>query len=57
MTVVRGTVNVKVSRKMAINPFLTNELSHRYHLGLSAFIIRDIRSEFEFLFTSSMNFL
>ena len=32
------------------NPYLTNGLSHHYHLGVSTFILRDIRSDFEFLF-------
>ena len=33
-----------------VNPYLTNGFSHHYHLGQSTFIIRGIRSDFEFLF-------
>ena len=35
---------------MSINPYLTNGFSHHYHLGESTVIIRDLRSDFEFLF-------
>ena len=31
-----------------INPYLTNGFAHSYHLGQSTFIIRDIRSDYEF---------
>ena len=33
-----------------INPVVTNELSHPYHWDESIFILRDIRSNFSFLF-------
>ena len=36
---------------------MTNGLSHHYHLGESTFIFGDIRCDFRFIFTSSMNFL
>ena len=35
---------------------MTNGLSCRYHLGESTFIFGDIRCDFRFLFTFSMNF-
>ena len=34
----------------AFNPFMSNGRSHCYHLGESTLIIRDIGSDFEFLF-------
>ena len=39
------------------NPYMTEGFSHRYHLGESTFIFGDIRCDFRFLFTFSMNFL
>ena len=33
-----------------LNPYLTNGLSHHYHLGESTFIYRGSISDFEFLF-------
>ena len=36
---------------------MMNGLSHRYHLGESTFIFGDIRSDFRFLFTFTMNYL
>ena len=36
---------------------MTNGPSHSYHLGESTFIFGDIRCDFRFLFTFSMNFL
>ena len=33
-----------------INPFLTNGLSHLYHLGESTFIFRGVRNDFLFIF-------
>ena len=36
---------------------MTNGLSHHYNLGESTFILGDIRGDFRFLFTFSMNFL
>ena len=38
------------------NPYVTNELSHPYHLDESTFVIRGIRSEFSFLCHFSMEF-
>ena len=35
--------------KKNLNPYLTNGFSHRYHLGESTFIFRDVRSDFKFL--------
>ena len=29
-----------------INPYLTNGFSHRYHLGESTYILRDVRCDF-----------
>ena len=54
LTPVYLSANVKTGK---INPFLTNGLSQCYHLEESTFILRDIRSEFDFLFHFSMNFL
>ena len=31
------------------NPYLTNGFSHHYHLGESIFILRNIKSDFQFL--------
>ena len=39
-----------------LNPLVTNELSHRYHLDESTFILRGIRREFLFLFHFLINF-
>ena len=39
------------------NPHMMNGLSHSYHLDESTFILRDIRSYFEFLTNFSMKFL
>ena len=39
------------------NPYLTNGFSHYYQLDESAFIFGDIRCDFRFLFTFSINFL
>ena len=35
---------------LQFNPFLMNGFSHHYHLGVSTFILRDIRSDFKILF-------
>ena len=40
-----------------LNPYLTNGFSHHYQLGESAFIFRDVRSDFYFLSHFSMKFL
>ena len=32
-----------------LNPYLTNGFSHFHHLGVSTFIFRGIRSDFQFL--------
>ena len=40
-----------------LNPYLTNAFAHYYHLDESTFILGDIRSDFKFLFTFSLNFL
>ena len=39
------------------NIFLTNGLAHHYQLGESVVILRDIRSDFNFLFHFSMKVL
>ena len=39
------------------NPLVTNGLSNPYHLDESTFVLRDIRSNFTFLFHFSMKFL
>ena len=40
-----------------VNPSMRNGLSHCYHSGESTVIIRDIMSDFEFLFHFPMKFL
>ena len=53
-------MSIKQLRKFTlfINPYLTNRLSHHYHLGESTFnAFRGIRSDFEFLSHFSMKFL
>ena len=40
-----------------INQYMTNGLSHHYHLGESTFILGGIRYDFELLFHFSMKFL
>ena len=40
-----------------LNPFMTNGLAHHNHLGESMFILRGVRSNFDFLFHFSMKFL
>ena len=40
-----------------VNPFMTNGLSHCYHLDETTVIIRSIRSDFEFLFHFPMKFI
>ena len=52
-----GHLSCKAHKVGVFNPYLTNGFSHYYHLGQSTFIIRDIRSDFEFLFHFSMKFL
>ena len=42
---------------MIVNPYVTNGLSHPYHLDESTFIFRNIRSNFSFLFHFSMKFI
>ena len=39
-----------------LDPFVTNGLSHPYHLDVSTFIYRGIRSNFSFFFHFSMKF-
>ena len=41
----------------AVNPLMMNGLAHHYHLGEPNFIIRGLRSDFEFLFHFSIKFL
>ena len=41
----------------SFNPFVTNGLSHSYHLDKSAFIFRGMGSGFSFLFHFSMKFI
>ena len=45
--------NVKTTSSM-LNPFVTNGLSHPYHLDESTFTFRDIRIDFSFSFHFSM---
>ena len=40
-----------------LNPYLTNEFSHRYHFGESIFIFRGVRSDFFFFFFFFISFL
>ena len=40
-----------------VNPYLTNGFSHHYHLDVSIFIFRGVRSDFYFLSHFSMKFL
>ena len=42
---------------LQFNPYLTNGLSHHYHLGESTFIFRGHRCNFKILFHFSMKFL
>ena len=49
------TLNL-VLEQTSINLYLTNGFCHHYRLGQSTFIIKDIRSDFEFLSNFSMNF-
>ena len=42
---------------ISVNPYLTNEFSHRYQLGESTFIFRGVRDEFYFLSHFSLKFL
>ena len=60
----RDKVSVTVSKYLlhcfhALNPLVTNGLSHRYHLDESIFIFRGIRSIvfFSFLFHFSMKIM
>ena len=46
-----------ISCHVHINPFLTNGLAHHYHLGRSASSFQNSRSDFHFLFHSSIKFL
>ena len=39
------------------NPYMANGLAHHYQLGESTFILRDIRSDFAFLFHFWIKFL
>ena len=43
--VTKGSKLLSDSWQVILNPFLTNGFSHRYHLGESTFILRDIRSD------------
>ena len=41
----------------SINPFVTNGLSHFYHLDESTFVFRGIKSNFSFLFHFPMKIM
>ena len=48
----------QIKGSIDFNPYnMMNRISHHYHLGQSTSIIRDTRSDFEFLFLFSMKFL
>ena len=40
-----------------VNPLVTNGFSHPYHLDESTFILRDVRSNFSYLFHFSMKIM
>ena len=40
-----------------VNPFMTNGITHRYHLGESTFILGDIRCDFIYIYFFSIKFL
>ena len=42
---------------LILNPLVMNRLFHRYHLDESIYILRDIRSNFSFLFHFSMRIM
>ena len=50
--------NIRISAAACtINPLVTYGFFHPYHLDESTFILRDVRSNFSFLFHFSMKFM
>ena len=57
LTINMSTLLLKTILSKKINPFMANRLTHCYRLGESTFILRGIRSDFEFSYKFFMKIL